>query len=402
MSKEKLKINWLSFAVLVIYPLLLIAAGVLYAQNYGVSWFEFGFLIAAYYGSNISVGIGFHRLWSHATYKTNIVVETILVFLTAGTLQGPVLAWASDHYKHHTFTDKEGDPHSPLKYKSKFLGFMWSHILWMLLTESSFKHIDKLTMKKLGKKKILVWQLKYYWQLAVFMNLILPLALGYLMGGSLISAVGAYIFIGIGRALQQQMTFCVNSLCHFIGGKSYYAGTARDIWWLFFALLGENWHNFHHAFANDYRNGHKWYHMDVHKWIIYTMEKLGLAWDLVRTSDERIKAKIQYTKESLASDILKKLESFEVQAKQIKAMAKEAHKKVEKKFIKAGEKVDELALVYRDNLQKLENKTDAFRAKIHQVVTDKKELSEEMLVSMRNRLSQLERMSWNMGLQLQA
>jgi stearoyl-CoA desaturase (delta-9 desaturase) len=96
--------------------------------------------------------------------------------------------------------------------------------------------------------------------------------------------------------LQQQATFCVNSLCHFAGTRQYYKGTAGDIWWMALFLLGENWHNFHHAFPSDYRNGAKYYHFDVHKWIIYTMSKVGLAWDLDRTPEVRVLAKMKEVK----------------------------------------------------------------------------------------------------------
>ncbi len=288
-------INLPAFFTLIIYPILLIALGVSYFINHDVGKFELVLFICGYYGSNITVGVGLHRLWSHNAFKTNKIVEFILVMLSAGTLQGPALSWASNHYKHHTYTDKDLDPHSPLKFKNRVIGFLWSHLGWMLVGEGSYKSIDRVTMVKLGKNKLLKWQLKYYWQLAVLMNVIAPALIGYLIGGKILSAYTGFLFIGLGRAIQQQATFCVNSLCHFLGTKKYYKGTAGDIWWMAIFLLGENWHNFHHAFPSDYRNGAKWYHFDVHKWIIYLMSKTGLAWDLDRTPGVRIQAKINET-----------------------------------------------------------------------------------------------------------
>lgn len=284
-------INIPAFAALIIYPLFLIFLLCKYLITQDFTSSEFLLIVIGYYVSNISVGVGLHRLWSHNAFKANKIVEFILMLFTAGTLQGPVLSWASNHYKHHSFTDQEEDPHSPLKFKNPVLGFLWSHIGWMLVGEGSYKMIDRITMAKLGKNKLLRWQLKYYWQLAVFMNLVLPMSLGYVFGGDFASAYKWFLFIGIGRAVQQQATFCVNSLCHFLGTHDYCKGTAGDIWWFALFLLGENWHNFHHAFPSDYRNGVKWYHFDVHKWIIYLMSVVGLAWDLNRTPDERIEAK---------------------------------------------------------------------------------------------------------------
>lgn len=292
---ESNQINKPAFFALIIYPIMLISLAVYYFNEYGAGWMEFGIFLTGYYISNITVGIGLHRLWSHDSYKTNSFVEFVLMLLSAGTLQGPVLSWASNHFRHHTYTDTEQDPHTPLKYKSRAMGFWWSHMGWMLVGEGSFKSIDKVTMVKLGKKKMLRFQLKYYWQLAVLMNIAVPAAFGYVLTGTVAGALAGYLFIGLGRALQQQITFFVNSLCHFVGTQKYTDGTARDIWWLAFLLLGENWHNFHHAFPGDYRNGARWYQADVHKWIIYLMSKVGLAWDLKRTAKVRVEAKMAKT-----------------------------------------------------------------------------------------------------------
>lgn len=282
--------------VLIAYPVLLIILGGYFAVNYSVGAFEWSLLIGGYYISHISVCVGLHRLWSHDCFKTTKFVEFILMMLTAGTLQGPVLSWASNHFKHHSFTDKEEDPHTALKYGGGIKGFLWSHIGWMLVGEGSNKSIDKVTMVKLGRNKLLRFQYKYYWQLALFMNIVLPAIVGYLLGGTLFYAYVGFLFIGLGRALQQQGTFCVNSLVHFLGKKTYGKGTAGDVWWLAPFLLGENWHSYHHAFPSDYRNGVKWYQMDVNKWIIYAMSKVGLAWDLKRTTEVRIRAKAQDVK----------------------------------------------------------------------------------------------------------
>lgn len=297
-------INIPAFVVLVIYPLLLVALTVHYVHDYGVTKQEIWTCIIAYYVCNISVGVGLHRLWSHNAFKTNKFVELILMFTTAATFQGPVLSWASNHYRHHTFTDKEQDPHSPLKFENRFLGFFWSHIGWMLVGEGSHKSIDKGTMKTLGTNPILRFQLQYYWQLACFMNFVLPPMIGYYMYGTLHGAYSTFLFIAIARALQQQATFCINSLFHFVGQPNYTANSSKDSFWFAPFVLGENWHNFHHAFPRDYRNGHKWYHFDAHKWIIWCMSKVGLAWDLDITPEYRIEAKKKETALILAKNKL--------------------------------------------------------------------------------------------------
>ena len=178
-TQENLKLNPLVFSVLIIYPLILIGLTIWYGMTYGISSFEILLFVVGYYGANISVGLGLHRLWTHNAYKANKVVEFVLALLSAGTLQGPALVWASDHHDHHTFTDEEGDPHSALKYKSKFKGFLWAHMGWMLYSEGPVTTINKVTMVKLGRNKILRWQMKYYWHIATFMNAVLPPIVGF-------------------------------------------------------------------------------------------------------------------------------------------------------------------------------------------------------------------------------
>ncbi len=328
--QENLKLNPLVFSVLVIYPLILIALGIWYGMTYGISSFEILLFVAGYYGANISVGLGLHRLWAHNAYKANKVVEFILALLSAGTLQGPALVWASDHHKHHAYTDEADDPHSPLKYKSRIKGFFWSHMGWMLYGNGPITSLNKVTMVKLGRNEILRWQMKYYWQIATFMNAVLPPIVGYICFRTIQGALAGYVFIGLARAFQQQMTFCVNSVTHFIGSKPYANGTAGDIWWMWIFLLGENYHNFHHAFANDYRNGPKWYQFDVHKWLIAALEKVGLATELVRTSEVRMQAKMEAAKMELAENMRTNLSVIEQAAEYIANAAYERLNQAEK------------------------------------------------------------------------
>ncbi|WP_425361863.1 fatty acid desaturase [Candidatus Tisiphia endosymbiont of Mystacides longicornis] len=362
------RIVWSIFFVLIIYPIILSCLVIKYYASYKIGLFEISLFIAGYYGSNIAVGVGLHRLWSHHAFKTNKVVEFILVMMSAATFQGPVLSWASNHYKHHTYTDKDQDPHSTLKFENRILGFLWSHIGWMII-DGSYKSIDRVTMVKLGKNKLLRWQLKHYWQISLFMNTIVPALIGYLIGGTIISAYAGFLFIGMGRALQQHATFCVNSLCHFVGSKKYYKGTAGDIWWMALFLLGENWHNFHHAFPSDYRNGAKCYHFDVHKWIIYVMSKLGLAWNLEVTPEVRIQAKVNETSKyliegrkqqlSLLQDKINQLgERIYVKLNELENSSISIKVQLQKSFIEIQESLKKLAEQLHSSIQLTEESSE--------------------------------------------
>ena len=328
-------INYPALIVIIIYPLILGVIATLYGYRYGIGKFEIISIIATYYIINISVGVGLHRLWSHNAFKTKKWVEVVLACFTAGTLQGPILAWASDHMLHHKYTDQDQDPHSALKFKNKFIGFMWSHMGWMIFSDLKLKKIDKLALAKLGRNRVVLWQFRHYWKIAIFMNTVLPFTIGYLISGDLRYALGAFIFMGVGRAIQQQATFCVNSVVHInTGSKEYYYGTARDIWWLFFLLLGENWHNFHHAFANDYRNGHKWYHLDIHKWVIALMAKIGLASDLIVTSKLRIESMKEQVRKKTITNLQEKVDLIEKASKYIHAKAAAKLKMAEESAVK--------------------------------------------------------------------
>ncbi len=356
------KYNLPAVFALIIYPIFIITLAVNYALDYQVGWFEGLLFIGGYYICNITVGIGLHRLWSHDSYKINKYVEFILILLSAGTLQGPALSWASNHFKHHTYTDTDLDPHSPLKYKSKIRGFWWSHMGWMLEGEGSYKSIDKVTMVKLGRNKLLRWQLKYYWMIAVFMNTVVPALVGFVFGNTVLVAYAGFIFIGLGRAVQQQVTFFVNSLCHFAGTQKYVQGTSGDIWWLALLLLGENWHNYHHAFPSDYRNGAKWYQLDVHKWIIYLMSVFGLAWDLKRTAKVRVEAKASQTMQQYINLRKAQLESMNAKITELALNIQNRVSEIEKsnlgkKFISSLSKI-------QDNLTNITRYQNIFQSSV--------------------------------------
>lgn len=394
---ERLKLQWIPTIVLCIYPLLLIIFAVIFLMNCEFKTSYLWLAIVTYYCANISIGIGVHRLWSHNSYKTKKWIEIILALLSAGTLQGPILAWASDHYRHHTHTDKEQDPHSPLQYKNKFIGFLWSHIGWMMLSKDSIKSIDKVALKKLAANKVIMWQYRNYWTIAIIMNAVLPPIIGFLMFGNLVGAIAAFIFMGLARAFQQHMTFCVNSFSHFVGSRPYIDNTARDSWWLFPLLLGENWHNFHHAFARDYRNGVKWYHPDVHKWIIALLEKVGLAHDLVRTPKERIEAKVVETSKNIAIDAQQGLESILVKVSDIAAVARSKIELYEKNALLSAK---EASLQMKAKLLELEEFSTRVSSYIKSLLKDYECNFEMALKNVKKSVEHLENSAKRLGVSL--
>jgi len=390
-------INWSICSVLILLPILITFGFIKYCFEYGCGWKEAVLGIVSYYMANISVGIGTHRLWTHGSYKTTKVVEFILMIVNSGTLQGPVLGWVSAHKRHHAYGDTENDPYTPLKYKNKFKGFLWAHIGWMLVGDYLAAKIDKNTMSTLGKNKMFTWQVKHYVKIAVFMNIIPPMIFGWCVFAeiSLQSTLAGLLTVGFARAFQQQMTFCVNSLLHVCGSKKYTSDSSGDIWWLFVFLLGENWHNFHHAFPRDYRNGHKWYHGDFHKLIILLMSKCGLAWDLVETSEERIAAKMSEIDSNIKNDYQMKLADVEIIAIRLANLAKQKVMMLEKS---ASEMVDSMTNKTKIKFHQIEESAMNLAMSIKAIIAESEVISSKIVNAQIKKLKALQRAAENVGL----
>jgi stearoyl-CoA desaturase (delta-9 desaturase) len=179
---------------------------------------------------------------------------------------------------HHSRTDGDEDPYNIRR------GFWWAHIGWVLFEDP--KAVDRNSVKDLAADPLILWQERHYVLLAAVFTGLLPLALGFLWG----DPIGALLVAGFLRlVLQWHATFAVNSVAHLIGYQPYStANSARDSGWTALLTLGEGYHNFHHRFQSDYRNGVRWFHFDPTKWFVWTLSKVGLARDLKRVSPELI------------------------------------------------------------------------------------------------------------------
>ncbi len=229
--------------------------------------------------TSLAITVGYHRLYSHATFKTNQFIHFLMLFFGAATFQKSALRWASQHRQHHQFTDTELDPHNSKK------GVFYCHMGWIMF----YKHnVNFQNVKDLSKNPLIKHQHEHYDLWSVSAGLLLPMLIGFLIGHPL----GAFIMTFCLRiTLILNMAFFINSSAHMSGTKGFDPDvSAGDSW--FWALLtnGEGYHNYHHKFPNDYRNGYRIYHWDPSKWFITILSWTGLAWDLKRTSPERIAA----------------------------------------------------------------------------------------------------------------
>ena len=230
--------------------------------------------------NGLSSAAGYHRLWSHKTYKAHPVIRVIFAIGGALSVQNSIRIWCADHRHHHRFTDHvDKDPYSAQR------GFWYSHMGWMLrdyqATEKDFSNV-----KDLDQDPIAVWQDKHYVALALASNFLLTTLVGALLG----DAIGGLLLLGFLRlVLSHHTTFFINSLAHFWGRQPYSdANSSKDNPIIAFFTYGEGYHNFHHTFQWDYRNGIFWYQYDPTKWLIKALSWCSLASDLKRIAPEII------------------------------------------------------------------------------------------------------------------
>jgi stearoyl-CoA desaturase (delta-9 desaturase) len=258
---------------------LTLAAAVVVVPWYG---FTHGYSSAAWvwffvllYANGLAVTTGYHRLWSHRTYDAHWSLRVIFMLFGAMALQNSILTWASGHRNHHQFVDNDDrDPYSAGR------GLWFSHIGWMLRRYPSGE-TDFGNVRDLQRDPIVAFQHRHYYLIAIGLNVLLPLALGWLHG----DLWGVFLLAGVLRlVVSHHLTFLINSVAHAFGPQPYSdEHSARDNGWLAFLTYGEGYHNFHHQFAHDYRNGVRWWQWDPSKWIICTLSWVGLATRLRRT-----------------------------------------------------------------------------------------------------------------------
>jgi stearoyl-CoA desaturase (Delta-9 desaturase) len=227
--------------------------------------------------TSLAITAGYHRYFSHKVFKTNRVIQFLLLFFGAATFQKSALRWASQHRQHHQFTDTDLDPHNSKR------GFFFCHVGWIMF----YKHnVNFKNVTDLAKSRLVMNQHNHYDIWSVSSGLLLPMLIGVLIGHPL----GAFIMTFCLRVtLVLNMAFFINSSAHMLGSKEFDAGaSAGDSGLCALLTNGEGYHNYHHKFPNDYRNGHLWHHWDPTKWAIYLLSRAGLVWNLRRTSRQKI------------------------------------------------------------------------------------------------------------------
>lgn len=255
-------------------------AGLLYFHM--LNWYTVIFTAVYTYLGGLSITAGYHRLFSHATYKAKPIVRFLFALVGASQFEGSVIEWSTDHRNHHRFSETEKDPYSITE------GFWHAHMGWLIYLDSSKRDLSN--VKDLTADPMLMFMHKHFVTIAILTGFIFPMVFCGLLWGDWL---GGLLLGGALRiAINQQSTFCINSICHKFGSRKYSTEqTARDNWLTALITTGEGYHNYHHQFPLDYRNGIKFYHYDPAKWLIKALAMCGLASDLKTQSKHRI---IQY------------------------------------------------------------------------------------------------------------
>jgi stearoyl-CoA desaturase (delta-9 desaturase) len=289
--------QWL-VGLFVVVPLAALVAAVPVAWGWGLGWHDIVLALVFYAISGHGVTVGFHRYFTHGAFKAKRVLRVGLAVAGSLAIQGPILRWVADHRRHHAYSDRDGDPHSPWRYGTTAgalaKGLWHAHIGWFFDSEQTNQ--KRFVPDLLADRAIVRVSKAFPWLAAV--SLFAPPLIGYFWSGMhWQGAATAFFWASLVRvALLHHVTWSINSVCHTWGAKSF---SARDrsgnVWWLAIPSMGESWHNLHHCDPTAARHGVLRGQLDSSARVIWTFEKLGLAYDVRWPSPQRIAGKLAST-----------------------------------------------------------------------------------------------------------
>ncbi len=274
-----------------VLPLLLVGFAMWRAWGGALRWEDLVVMAVTYTLTGLGITVGYHRLFTHRSFKTSGPLRALFAALGSAAIEGPVIEWVANHRKHHRFSDEPGDPHSPHVGRAGGLrgalgGLAHAHVGWILGGEemaSEERYAKDLLADPVVRfidRTFVVW---------VLAGLLFPFALGFALTGSILGGLTALLWGGAVRIFfLHHATFSINSLCHFFGRRRFDTGDqSRNLYWLALPTFGEAWHNNHHAFPTSARHGLRWWQLDPSAWLITALERAGLVWDVVRVAPER-------------------------------------------------------------------------------------------------------------------
>jgi stearoyl-CoA desaturase (Delta-9 desaturase) len=258
-------------------------------------WHDLLVFVLLYAVSGLGVTVGFHRLFTHRSFKTKPAVRAFFAIAGSCAIEGPVISWVADHRKHHAFSDQPGDPHSPhvdhgVGWRGALRGLAHAHVGWL------FIHTQRGNRRRYAPDLLADPVVRFVDRTFILWavgGIAAAFGLGWLIGGSVTTGLTGLLWGGAVRLLVlHHATFSINSLCHFFGRRRFATGDeSRNLAWLSLVTFGEAWHNNHHAFPTSAAHGIGRREVDISAGVIWLLEKTGLAWDVVRVSPERMARK---------------------------------------------------------------------------------------------------------------
>ena len=273
-----------------IVPFAAFLAAIVLLWNRLVDWSDLSVMAGMYVATALGVTVGFHRLLTHRSFAAHRPTQYALAILGSVSVQGPVISWVADHRKHHAFTDQDGDPHSPHTHDSGLKGLWYAHMGWL------FDRQGQAAYGKYAKDLVedpVMRSINRLFPLWAALGIVVPFALGFALDGTLAGGLTAALWGGLVRIfLLHHVTWSINSVCHFFGRRRFAVEDhSTNVFWLALPSLGESWHHNHHAFPRAAVHGMRWWEVDPTGWVIRTLRRLGLAWNVVEISPERQQAK---------------------------------------------------------------------------------------------------------------
>ncbi len=281
------RVNWKTSTFIMVTTLVALIGSPWYFIKYGgdmpLSLLIFQIALCLFFCSAtiMSITLGYHRLFSHLSFKAKWPVKLATLVMGAAAYENSCLSWASDHRHHHKHVDHDGDPYDISR------GFFYAHVGWLLFKLDPMPLMNN--VNDLKNDKLVMWQDKWVHLIGFVAGIVIPSLFGLWLDGAR-GFLGCLLLTGFLRiVIVQHCTFFINSACHTLGTRPYNSGnTARDSAIMALFTCGEGYHNYHHAFQHDYRNGVKSWQFDPTKWMIWLLSKFGLTSNLRRVPDEKI------------------------------------------------------------------------------------------------------------------
>ncbi len=281
-------VDRLANIVVTVVPVALLGLAIWLAWGGTLHWQDLVVLAITYIVTGVGITVGFHRLFTHRSFKTSRLLRALFAVFGSAAVEGPVIEWVSTHRKHHRFSDLAGDPHSPhtdhgAGWRGALGGLYHAHVGWM------FRGGDRASAERYAKDLLadpVIRVVDRTFLLWVILGLAFPFGLGVALTGSVVGGLTGMLWGGAVRILfLHHATFSINSLCHFFGRRRFVTGDhSRNLAWLALPTFGEAWHNNHHAFPTSAHHGLTRWQLDPGGWLIDGLERVGLAWDVVRIS----------------------------------------------------------------------------------------------------------------------